>query len=78
MNNNINLKIIVAIIISFGLIESTPATACNRTAGCAMDVLHENYEMMHSDKMSKAMREGQDNIAAFRRLQEAERAAVRR
>lgn len=49
------------------------ALACNRTAGCVMDNMWENYDMMHSDKMKDAMSAGKDNIQAFRRLQEAER-----
>lgn len=51
-----------------------PAAACNRTAGCAMDSFQESYDMMHSGKMTEAMRAGQDNIEAFRRLQAAEQA----
>lgn len=51
-----------------------PAAACNRTAGCAMDNFQENYEMMHTGKMTEAMRAGQENIEAFRRLKEAEQA----
>lgn len=54
-------------------IGSRPAAACNRLAGCTMDVLHESYEMMHTGKMNEAMRADQDNIDAFRRLREAER-----
>ena len=52
-----------------------PAAACNRTAGCVMDNIHENYDMMHSDKMEKAIAAGKDNIDAFNRLREAERNA---
>jgi len=47
-------------------------------AGCIMDNISENYEMMHSDKMNKAMAEGKSNVDAFNRLRDAERKASRR
>ena len=55
------------------VIGSDIAFSCNRTAGCAMDSMLENYDMMHSNKMKDAMIAGKENIEAFRRLQEAER-----
>jgi len=54
------------------------AAACNKIAGCIMDNISENYDMMHSDKMKKAMEAGKDNIDAFNRLREAERNASSR
>jgi len=54
------------------------AVACNKMAGCIMDNISENYEMMHSDKMNKAMAEGKSNVDAFNRLRDAERKASRR
>ncbi|WP_139218957.1 hypothetical protein [Bosea sp. CRIB-10] len=55
------------------VVGSDIAFSCNRTAGCAMDNMLENYDMMHSNKMKDAMTAGKENIEAFRRLQEAER-----
>lgn len=49
------------------------AAACNKIAGCIMDDISENYEMMHSGKMSKTMAEGKENIDAFNRLRDHER-----
>jgi hypothetical protein len=54
-----------------------PATACNRTAGCAMDVLLEDHDMMQNGRMSEAMRAGRENVEAFRALQAAPQAASR-
>jgi hypothetical protein len=64
----------VGLNVGVGLISLQSASACNRTAGCAMDTLLEDYTMMHNGKMNDAMAAGKDNIDAFRRLQEAERA----
>ena len=63
----------LGVIVTTSVIGLQSATACNRTAGCAMDNVWENYAMMHSGKMTDAMAAGKDNIEAFRRLQEAER-----
>lgn len=52
-----------------------PAAACNKTAGCVMDVLLESHEMMEDGRMAQGMREGRENIEAFQRLQAAEQAA---
>ncbi len=60
--------------VAAGLISLQAASACNRTAGCAMDTILEDHTMMHNGKMNDAMAAGKDNIDAFRRLQEAERA----
>jgi hypothetical protein len=56
---------------------SQPATACNRTAGCAMDVLQEGRDMMQDGRAAENMRAGQENIAAFKRQQAADEAAIR-
>ena len=56
---------------------SQPAAACNRTAGCAMDVLQEGHDMMQSGRMADNMRAAQENIAAFKRQQAADEAAMR-
>lgn len=48
------------------------AFACNRTAGCAMDVLLEDYQMKRDGRMDEAMRAGRANIEAFRALQAAQ------
>lgn len=65
----------------FGLVAaamySLPAEACNRTAGCAMDVLQEGGDMMQRGRMAENMRAGQENIAAFKRQQAADEAAMR-
>lgn len=58
-------------------VGSQPATACNRTAGCAMDVLLEGYDVMHDGRMAENMRAGQANVEAFRRQQAADQAAGR-
>lgn len=60
------------------LAGSNPAAACNRTAGCVMDVLWETYEMQQDGRWQQCLRAGQDNIEAFRRLRAAEEAARRR
>lgn len=54
-----------------------PAAACNRTAGCAMDVLLEGHQMMQDGQMTENMRAAQANIQAFRRQQAADQAAGR-
>jgi len=64
----------VAICLSFG---SQPATACNRTAGCAMDVLQEGHDMMQDGRAAENMRAAQENINAFKRQQAADEAAIR-
>ncbi|RDJ27236.1 hypothetical protein DWF00_09605 [Bosea caraganae] len=46
------------------------AFACNRTAGCAMDVFQESYDMKQSGAMRDAMEAGQANIEAFRALRD--------
>lgn len=76
MISKIVLGTLVVVVVSIASQEfgPRPAFACNRTAGCTMDVLQESRDMMQSGKMIGAMREGQENIAAFRRLQESERA----
>lgn len=58
-------------------IDASPATACNRMAGCVMDVLLEDHGMMQGGRMTAAMREGQENIAVFRRQQAIDQAAGR-
>ncbi len=55
-----------------------PAVACNRIAGCIMDNILENYDMMHTDKMNEAIAAGKENVDAFNRLREAERNAASR
>lgn len=59
-------------------LTSQPATACNSTPGCAMEVLEQSHDMMMDGRMTEAMRTGQENIQAFKRQQEAERAAAAR
>lgn len=54
-----------------------PAAACNKTAGCVLDVQLESYQMMRDGRMFQGMREGRDNIEAFQRLQAADKAAKR-
>lgn len=58
-------------------VGTQPATACNRTAGCAMDVLLEGHDMMQNGRMADNMRAAQENIQAFRRQQAADQAAGR-
>lgn len=57
-------------------IAASPAAACNRTAGCTMDVLHEGDAMMRDGRMTEAMRAGQENIQAFHRQQAADQRAA--
>lgn len=54
------------------------AFACNRTAGCAMDVFLEDYAMKHDGRMDEAIKAGQANVEAFRAYQEAEKAYAAR
>ncbi len=75
-NHLMAAAIITAIVAILSATTANHAAACNRTAGCTMDTLLENDEMMRSEGMSKAMRAGQDNIDAFRKLQASERAAA--
>lgn len=65
--------IALAIVLMWSGIGLRSAAACNRTAGCVMDTLEENYQMMRSDKMNKAISAGQDNITAFDRFRNAEK-----
>ncbi|WP_156412170.1 hypothetical protein [Bosea sp. Root483D1] len=67
------LTLFLGLSIITGLIGLRSASACNRTAGCAMDSLLEDHMMMQNGKMKDAMAAGKDNIDAFHRLQEAER-----
>lgn len=78
MISKISLGVMVLLFIQIFSYEGflRPAFGCNRTAGCAMDSFQESYDMMHSGKMTEAMRAGQDNIDAFRRFREAEQAWV--
>lgn len=50
-----------------------PAFACNRTAGCVMDSLQEDYGMMRDGRMDEAMKAGRENVEAFRALQAGQR-----
>lgn len=61
-----------------GPVSQQTAFACNQTQGCMMDVLHQNHDMMVDGRMTEAMRAGQENMQAFRRQQEADRAASAR
>lgn len=51
------------------------ALACNRTAGCVMDSLEEDYGMMRDGRMDKAIKAGRDNVEAFRALQAKQKAS---
>jgi hypothetical protein len=70
-----------AILVALGLLGAggqNNAFACNRTAGCAMDVLHEDYDMKHDGRMDQAIEAGRENVEAFRALQAApQKGAVR-
>lgn len=70
--------IVLILMLSWSDIGLRPAAACNKIAGCIMDDISENYEMMHSGKMRKAMAEGKRNIDAFNKLRDAERKASSR
>jgi hypothetical protein len=48
------------------------AVACNKTAGCTMDSIYEDYKMRRDGRMDRAMFEGRANVEAFRALQAAE------
>lgn len=56
-------------------VGASPVAACNRAAGCAMDVLLEGHDMMQDGAMAENMRAAQENIQAFRRQQAADQAA---
>lgn len=56
----------------FGAFGRNDAFACNRTAGCVMDSLLEDYAMKRDGRMDKAMTAGRDNIEAFRAMQAAQ------
>jgi hypothetical protein len=68
-----NKKIVLGgILVTAGLFGSpgqNDAFACNRTAGCAMDVLLEDDGMMRDGRMDEAMKAGRENMEAFRALQ---------
>lgn len=63
-----------AILVTAGLVVPTGhnAFACNKTAGCVMDSLHEDYDMKRNGQMDKAMIAGRKNVEAFRALQAAQ------
>ena len=68
---------LAGILATAGLLGSAgqnDAFACNKTGGCAMDVLHEDYDMRRDGRMDKAMKAGQDNVEAFRALQAKQKA----
>lgn len=48
------------------------AFACNKTAGCAMDVLLDGHDMMQDGRMDQAIKAGRENVAAFRALEAAQ------
>jgi hypothetical protein len=78
--NKISLIGVISAIFAAAVFSSTfprPAAACNRINGCTMDVLLEGHDMMHDGRMNENMREGQENIQAFRRQQAADQAAGR-
>lgn len=50
------------------------AVACNKTGGCIMDVIHDDYNMRRDGRMDKAIKAGQDNIEAFRAFQAKQKA----
>ncbi|HEV7336715.1 MULTISPECIES: hypothetical protein [Bosea] len=49
------------------------AFACTKTAGCVMDVFHEDYDMKRNGRMEEAIRAGRANVEAFRAYQQAEK-----
>lgn len=57
-----------------GFAGQNDALACNKTGGCIMDVIHEDYDMRRDGRMDKAIKAGQDNIEAFRALQAKQKA----
>ncbi|KRE00665.1 hypothetical protein ASE61_19540 [Bosea sp. Root670] len=57
-----------------GSASQNDAVACSKTGGCAMDVIHEDYNMRRDGRADKAMRAGQDNIEAFRAFQAKQKA----
>lgn len=69
-----NLVLGTAFIASFTALSwdvgNGAAFACNRTAGCAMDVMQESHDMMQSGAMHDAMEAGQANIEAFRAMRD--------
>lgn len=48
------------------------AFACNRIAGCTMDVFREDYEMKRDGRMDEAIQAGRENVQAFRAPQPAQ------
>lgn len=60
------------------LAASHSAQACNKIAGCVMDTLEENRDMMRDGRMTEAMAAGRANVEAFRALREAEQGMERR
>ena len=63
------------LLVAAGLLDSAgqhSALACNRTAGCVMDSLHEDYDMKRDGRMGEAMKAGRDNVEAFRAQQAAQ------
>jgi hypothetical protein len=62
----------------FGSTGQHNAFACNRTAGCTMDSLREDYDMKRDGRMDKAMTAGCENMGSFRALQNALQSAPAR
>lgn len=68
-------KSALGLLVAAGLVATaaSPVHACNKTAGCTMDAIQEDYKMKRDGRMDKAMVEGRANVDAFRALQAAER-----
>lgn len=74
MVNKIVLAALLAMAGLLGFLDRHDAFACNRTAGCVMDSLEEDYDMMRDGRMDKAIKAGRDNVEAFRALQAKQQA----
>jgi hypothetical protein len=68
-------KSALGLLVAAGLLTAATnhAKACNKTAGCTMDVIQEDYKMRRDGRMDRAMFEGHANVEAFRALRAAER-----
>ena len=76
-----NKKIVlggILLMAGFGAPGRNDAFACTTTAGCHSWLLLEDERMRRDGRMDQAMKGGQDNIEAFRRLREAEAKAGKR
>lgn len=73
------LEMILITTVILGWYGQDKALACNKTAGCTMDSVYDDYKMKRDGRMDKAMAEGRANVEDFRAHRAAEQSyGVRR